>query len=64
MLGPFWAIFAQMWATINFPAKTALSVFKYSDYLPSCQKLEKNYLAIPEKNSELTDDRQTEIDQR
>ena len=34
-------ILAQTWVKINFPGKSALSVFKYSIYLPSCQKSEK-----------------------
>ena len=32
------AFFAQIWAQMNFPGKKAQSVFKYSNYLPSCQK--------------------------
>ena len=35
------AFFTQIWAKLDFPGKKALSVFKYSSYLPSCQKLEK-----------------------
>ena len=35
------AFFAQFWAQMNFPGKKAQSVFKYSNYLPSCQKSEK-----------------------
>ena len=40
---PFWACghFAQIWAKMNFPRKKSLSVFKYSNYLSSCQKSEK-----------------------
>ena len=37
--------------------KRTLSVFKYSNYLPSCKKkkkTEKNWWPIPEKNPELT----------
>ena len=37
ILGPF----AQIWAKMTFPRKRALSVFKYSSYLLSCQKSEK-----------------------
>ena len=48
------AILAQIWAKINFPGKKALSVFKYSNYLPSCQKSEKTN-AISEEDAELTD---------
>ena len=35
------AFFAQIWAKMNFPRKNPLSVFKYSNYLPSCKKSEK-----------------------
>ena len=45
---------------MNFPGKRSLSVFKYSNYRPSCQKSEKNEWAIPEKNAELVDG-QTDI---
>ena len=44
---PFWghvailAFCAQIWAKMNFVGKTDLSVFKYSNYLSSCQKSEK-----------------------
>ena len=41
ILGPFWALFAQIWAKMKVPGKKALLVFKYSNYLPSCQKSEK-----------------------
>ena len=37
----FWAVFAQMWAKLNFPGKKGSAGFRYSDYLPSCQKSEK-----------------------
>ena len=50
----FRAFFAQIWTKITFPGKKALSVFKYSNYLPSCQKSEKTDV-IPEENAELTD---------
>ena len=40
--GPFWALFPQIWVKMNFPGKKALSVFMYSNYLPSCKKSEKN----------------------
>ena len=30
--------FAQIWAKLNFSGKKPLSVFKYSNHLPSCQK--------------------------
>ena len=35
------AFFAQIWAKMNFPEKKSLSVFKYSNYLRSCQKSDK-----------------------
>ena len=40
ILGPTWAVLAQSWSKINF--KRAVPVFKYSNYLPSCQNSEKN----------------------
>ena len=43
ILGPFWALFAQILAKKwIFLEKRALSIFKYSYYLPLCQKSEKN----------------------
>ena len=39
--GDISAFFAQIWANINFPGRKPQSVFKYSNYLPSCQKSEK-----------------------
>ena len=41
ILEPFLAFFAQIWAKWIFLEKRALSVVKYSNYLPSCQKSEK-----------------------
>ena len=49
----FWAPFAQIWAQMNFPGKSALSVSRYSNYLPSCQKSD-NYWDISVKNVELS----------
>ena len=43
------AYFAQIWAKMNFPRKKALLVFKYSNYLPSCQKPEKHNLPFLRK---------------
>ena len=41
---------------MNVPEKKkALSVFRYSNCLPSSQKLEKLYRPISEKNAKLTD---------
>ena len=53
ILGPTWAVLAQSWSKINF--KRALPVFKYSNYLPSCQNSEKKLMSHPEKNAELMD---------
>ena len=39
--GPFWSLFAQIWAKMIFPKKRALSVLKYPNYLKLCQKSEK-----------------------
>ena len=39
--GPFWSLFAQIWAKMIFPKERALSVLKYSNYLKLCQKSEK-----------------------
>ena len=51
VLGPFWTFFAQIWVKMNFPGKTnALSVFKYSNYLLSCQKSEKTNEPFLKKN--------------
>ena len=39
ILGPFWALFAQIWAKKEFSwKKRALPVFQYSTYLTLCQK--------------------------
>ena len=40
-LGLFWVLFAQILAKINFLRKKKLSVFKYTNYLPSSQGSEK-----------------------
>ena len=42
MLGLFVAVFVQIWAQMNFPGKRVKSVFKYSKYLLSSQKLVKS----------------------
>ena len=39
--GPFWDLLAQIWAKIDFPGKSALSLLKYFNYLP--KKLEKTH---------------------
>ena len=40
-MGLIRTLFAQIWAKKNFSGKKSLSVFKYSNYQPSCQKSEK-----------------------
>ena len=61
-MGPFWTFFAQIWVKMNFPGKTnALSVFKYSNYLLSCQKSEKaNEPFFKKKRTDAQIDRQTD----
>ena len=54
-IGVTLVVFAQTWVKMSFPGKRSLSVLRYSNYLPSCQKLEKNYWTTSEKNTELTD---------
>ena len=56
--GTILAFFVHVWAKMNFPGKKALSVFKYSNYLPSCPKSEKTNMIFLRKM--LTMDRQTE----
>ena len=46
LLARIWALFAQIWSKMNFRRKKG---FKYSNYLPSCQKSEKTN--EPEKNA-------------
>ena len=50
-LGSFLTKFGQKWFSLK---KTALSVFKYSNYLPSSKKFRKKHWSIPEKNGKLT----------
>ena len=54
------AFFAQIWAKMNFPGKKALSVFKYSNYLPSYQKSEKTNMSFVKKMLNWRMDGQTE----
>ena len=42
ILGPFWALFFKFGKKMNFSEKRAPSVFRYSNYLPSCKKSEKS----------------------
>ena len=52
---PFWdhvailAFSGQIWTKMNFPGKTDQSVFKYSNYLSSCQKSEKTNIPFLRK---------------
>ena len=43
------AFFAQIWVKMNSPRKKALSVFKYSNYLPLCNKSEKTIMPFLRK---------------
>ena len=43
------AFSGQTWAKMNFPGKTDQSVFKYSNYLSSCQKSEKTNMPFLRK---------------
>ena len=43
------AFFAQIWAKMNFPRKKPLSVFKYSNYLPLCNKSGKTIMPFLRK---------------
>ena len=59
-LGPFWDVFAQTWAKINFPGEKALSVFEYSSYLTSCKNSEKIKDPFPRKIPNWRTDGQTD----
>ena len=61
-LGPFWALFTQIGQKWIFLEKRAMSVFRYSNYLSSCQKSEKNYWAISEENTKLRDRQTDDVD--
>ena len=57
--GPFWALFAEFWAKMNFPGKkgsVSFYIFRLSTIVP---KIRKNYRTVSEKNAKLTD-RQTD----
>ena len=56
--GTILAFFVHVWAKMNFPGKKDLSVFKHSNYLPSCPKSGKTNMIFLRKM--LTMDRQTE----
>ena len=61
ILGTFWALlakFGQKW--ISLKKKGALSVFKYSNNLPLCQKLEKNNQPFLRKMANWRTDRWTD----
>ena len=57
--GSFWAIFAKICPKVNFPGKMALSVFRYSNYLPSCQNTHKNNHFCEKCGTDIRTDRQT-----
>ena len=54
IFGPYWALFAQIWAKINFPVKMASVIFEIFQLSTIWKKTEKNHWPIPEKNVELT----------
>ena len=56
--GPFLPILGQKWI---FLEKRTLSVFRYSDYLPSCRKSEKTIMPFPRKMLNWWTDRKTMI---
>ena len=64
IFGPFCLKFGKN----EFSWKKVLSVFKYSNYLPSCQKFEKTNeqflrkIAISKKNAERTDGQTENVD--
>ena len=55
--GHFWHFLPKFGQENFFLEKRALSVFRYSNSLPLCQKSEKNNWAISEENAELMDGR-------
>ena len=57
----FWALFDQIWTKMNFRRKRALSAFKYSNYLPLCQKSENANEQFLRKMSNCWTDRQTTV---
>ena len=59
ILGPFLPKFGQKWL---FLEKRALSVFKYSDYVPSCKESEKSNNPILRKMPNWWTDRQITTD--
>ena len=54
-LGTILSPFSSNLCKMNFPEKRVLSVSRYSNYLPSCQKSVKDYRAISNKNAKLRD---------
>ena len=53
--GHFGSLLEWFWLKKDFFEKMVLSVFKYSNHLPSYKKIRKNWWPIPEKIAELTD---------
>ena len=62
ILGQFLALFAQFGQKWFFLGKRALSVFRYSNYLTSCQKSEKTKKLFLRKMPNWWTDRQTDVD--
>ena len=58
ILGTFWALFTQIWAKMNFPGKKITVSFQKFQLSIIVPKIRKNYWAISEENTKLTD-RQT-----
>ena len=54
VLARIWALFAQIWSKMNF---RGMKGFKYSNYLPSCQKSEKT-LELMDRQADRQTDRQ------
>ena len=61
ILGPFWAFLPKFWQKWIFLEKRAVSVFKYFNYLPLCQKSEKTNDPFPRKMLNCWTDRQTTV---
>ena len=64
VLRPFFALFAQVLAKMNFPGKKALTVFKCLNYIPLCQKSEKTNESFLRKMLDCRTGRQTDTDRQ
>ena len=60
--GPFWAFSSKSGRQRSFLEKRTLSVFKYSNYLPSCKKSEKTNDPFLRKMLNWCTDRQADTD--